>query len=260
KKRTAVDKLLPTLRATKDPVTRDIYVGRLAEISGVSAETLVREMRERPPRGSGSPGDSHGEDGPPAWDDAPPPTEEPVADQPRREPWTPQRRWRGRPRGPEWAATNAPLRASRTAEVRFERDLLRLMLVHRPYIERVLAEYGPEAWRDGVAAAVVATLREIGPDATMEELAEALEPDAVELAQQLVQESAAVSDAEDTFGWGIVQFRLRELEERKSERLRSMGATEGDEKDAHLREITELSNEITALKKSGWAAYERMRS
>ena len=260
KKRTAVDKLLPTLRATRDPVTRDIYVGRLAEVSGVSTETLVREMQERPPRGS-SPhpeeGEGEGGEGGPAWEEVPSPNEQSA---PRTEPWVPQRKWRGRPRGPEWAVTNAPLKAGRTSEVRFERDLLRLVLVHRPYIDRVLGEYGPEAWRDGVAAAVFGTLRDIGPDATMEELANALEPEAVELAQRLIQETAAVSDAEDTFGWGIVQFRLRELEERKTELLRTMQAADGDEKDARFREITELSNEMSALKKSGWEAYARMRS
>ncbi len=261
KKRTAVDKLLPTLRATKDAVTRDIYVGRLAEVSGVSAETLLREMQERPPRGTPThggdePGHASSE-GPPAWDDAPQPTDDTAA--PRKE-WIPNKKWRGRPRGPEWAASNAPLRPAKTAEVRFERDLLRLMLVHRSYIHRVLDEYGPDVWRDGVAGAVCTTLRELGPDATMEELAEALEPESVELAQKLLQEAAAVSDAEKTFEWGIVQFRIRELEEQKSALVRAMQATEGAEKDERFKQLSEISNEVSALKKSGWTAYARMRS
>ncbi len=260
KKRTAVDKLLPTLRATKDAVTRDMYVGRLAEVSGVSAETLVREMQERPPRGAAPAGDepsTASAEGPPNWDDAPPPSEEAPA--PRKEPWV-KGKWRGRPRGPEWAATSVPLRAAKTSLVPFERDLLRLMLVHRPYIARVLGEYGPDAWRDEVAAAVFTTLREIGPDATMEELDEALEPEAVVLTQKLVQEAAAVSDSEKTFEMAIVMFRVRELEERKTELLRTMQATDGAEKDERFRQIAEISNEVSALKKSGWTAYERMRS
>lgn len=260
KKRTAVDKLLPTLRSTKDAVTRDMYVGRLAEISGVSAETLLREMQEKPPRGTqahaGEEGGPPG-DGPPNWEDAPPPTEEAPA--PRKE-WVPSKKWRGRPRGPEWAVTNTPLRAVRSSEVPFERDLLRLMLVHRPYIDRVLGEYGPEAWRDLVASAVFTTLREIGPDATMEELAEALQPESVELAQKLIQEAAAVSDSERTFEMAIVMFRMRELEERKSELLRTMQTADGADKDQWFKQISEISNEVSALKKSGWTAYARMRS
>lgn len=43
KKRQAIDKLLPTIRATADPVTRDLYVRRLAEVSGVSADVLWHE-------------------------------------------------------------------------------------------------------------------------------------------------------------------------------------------------------------------------
>jgi DNA primase len=268
KKRTAVDKLLPTLRATRDPVTRDIYVGRLAEVSGVSAETLVSEMRERPPRapsggGGGGPMEDPtvggGEDGPPVWDDAPPPTDEAPA--PRKRPWEPNKRWGKKPRGPEWLASEAPLRPAKGGEVRFERDLLRLCLVHRTYIERVLAEYGPEAWRDALAATVFTILRELGPDVTLEELAEALEPAAVQLVQQLVQEADAVRDAEDTFGRGIVAFRVRELEEARADVGRRMLQVDGgDEKDALFREKGEISIEIAALKKDGWKAYDRMRN
>lgn len=42
--RGAVDRLLPTLRAAKDPALRDIYVSRVAEKTGVRRETLEDEM------------------------------------------------------------------------------------------------------------------------------------------------------------------------------------------------------------------------
>ena len=50
----ARDKLLPTLRAARDPSLRDIYVTRVAELTGVRRETLEAELRElkqvrRPP-------------------------------------------------------------------------------------------------------------------------------------------------------------------------------------------------------------------
>ncbi|RMH11664.1 MAG: toprim domain-containing protein [Gemmatimonadetes bacterium] len=55
--RGAVDRLLPTLRAVKDPALRDIYVARVAERTGVRRETLEEELarttepaRERPRR------------------------------------------------------------------------------------------------------------------------------------------------------------------------------------------------------------------
>ena len=44
--RGAVDRLLPTLRAAKDPALRDIYVSKVSERTGVRRETLEREMEK----------------------------------------------------------------------------------------------------------------------------------------------------------------------------------------------------------------------
>jgi hypothetical protein len=56
--------LLPTIRVTADPITQQLYVGRLAEASGVSADVLWREIgvtpdsapvpRQDPPRAARS--------------------------------------------------------------------------------------------------------------------------------------------------------------------------------------------------------------
>ena len=47
--RSAVDRLLPTLRAAKDPTLQDIYVQRVADRTGVRPETLQAEMRKARP-------------------------------------------------------------------------------------------------------------------------------------------------------------------------------------------------------------------
>jgi DNA primase len=44
--REAVDRLLPTLRAARDPALRDIYVSKVAEHTGVRRETLEGEMEK----------------------------------------------------------------------------------------------------------------------------------------------------------------------------------------------------------------------
>jgi DNA primase len=44
RRRAAVDRLLPTLRATADPALRDIYVGLVSEVTDVRRETLEAEM------------------------------------------------------------------------------------------------------------------------------------------------------------------------------------------------------------------------
>lgn len=48
-KRRAVDGLLSTLRATRDPALRDLYFGRSAERIGVRRETLVSEVARQAP-------------------------------------------------------------------------------------------------------------------------------------------------------------------------------------------------------------------
>ena len=46
--RDAVDRLLPTLRATTDPALRDIYISRVAAETGVRRETLEEEIARTP--------------------------------------------------------------------------------------------------------------------------------------------------------------------------------------------------------------------
>lgn len=48
RRRSAVDKLLPTLRAVADPALRDIYVDRVAGRTGVRRETLEAELDRAP--------------------------------------------------------------------------------------------------------------------------------------------------------------------------------------------------------------------
>jgi DNA primase len=43
-RRRALDRLIPTLRAAVDPVTRDLYIGRTADALGVSLTSIAREV------------------------------------------------------------------------------------------------------------------------------------------------------------------------------------------------------------------------
>lgn len=43
KKRGALDRLLPTVRATKDPALRDMYLAKVSELTGVAPATLAKE-------------------------------------------------------------------------------------------------------------------------------------------------------------------------------------------------------------------------
>ncbi len=43
-RRRALDRLLPTIRAAGDPITRELYISRVAEVAGVRKEVLEREV------------------------------------------------------------------------------------------------------------------------------------------------------------------------------------------------------------------------
>jgi DNA primase len=47
-RRRALDRLLPTLRAAADPVTRDLYIARVGEALAVTREAVLREIADRP--------------------------------------------------------------------------------------------------------------------------------------------------------------------------------------------------------------------
>ncbi|MGE0354733.1 MAG: DNA primase [Gemmatimonadales bacterium] len=47
-RREALDRLLPTVRAARDPITRDLYLGLIAERTGVGKDILAEELASRP--------------------------------------------------------------------------------------------------------------------------------------------------------------------------------------------------------------------
>jgi DNA primase len=48
-RREALDRLLPTIRSAKDPITRDLYLSLVAERTGVSKSVLEQELAHAPP-------------------------------------------------------------------------------------------------------------------------------------------------------------------------------------------------------------------
>jgi len=52
-RRDALDRLLPTIRAAQDPITRELYVSRAAQWSGVAKEVLEQEVGRQEAKGVG---------------------------------------------------------------------------------------------------------------------------------------------------------------------------------------------------------------
>jgi DNA primase len=53
-RRRALDRLLPTIRATSDPITRELYLGRVAEMAHIRKDVLEREAGGRKGEGDSS--------------------------------------------------------------------------------------------------------------------------------------------------------------------------------------------------------------
>ena len=255
KTRAAIDKLLPTLRATSDALTRELYVKRLVERAGVEKETLLKEIAADPDaqrsRGAMPEGGVRGDPGaeaPPAREEAPPPDDR-TRDGGGAPRWK-KGTWRGRNRGPEWQMSNERPSSARRNEVRFERSLVHLMLVHRQYVEQMQAHYGPAVFRDELAGLIYQVLVDHGPDATLEEIADALPEEATALVQQMVSTPQAVSDAEDTLARGLQQFLIRDLMEENQRLSRLLQAHEipAGELDGIIRQKTEVAARLSQLR------------
>jgi DNA primase (bacterial type) len=225
RKREAIDKLLPTIRRTSDPVTRDLYIARTSEVAGVSREMLTSELKVAPRQRSAPP------------DDEPPPMDEPAP--PRRPSERPNRREQG---------------------VRAERELVRVLLHQRRYIEAVAERIGADAFSDPTYRAIFTELVTRDPDVSVDDLAAVLDEDATHVLQELMDENGGLDRAEETVDAGINALLSRELAKRMTELDRLLPLAAADEKDDLIREKRRLAIEMQALGRPRWKSFNSTRS
>jgi DNA primase len=260
-RRTAIDKLLPTIRAAKEPLTRDMYLARLADVTHVDKGTLSAEADTLPEargrRHAGRPvgGTAWGEgadesprQGPPGdevWagggrEDEPAPLPPPPAEQ--RPAWTPRRR--GYKQGPEWQATNVPPRPRRGEPV--ERALVRAMLVERGVAERVAERHPPDTFRDLAYRELFDALLHAPLEDDLEQVAERLTSDTLRVLRELTEAGAFDVVAAD-IGLSLCKLDVRVLERRVDELRAAMRGATREEHDTLMRERLELEAEIRRL-------------
>lgn len=145
KAREALDRLLPTIRAASDPVTRELYTSLVAERLRVPREVVAREA-EQPPTGSRRP---------PSGSRPPPPGEESVS--------------RGRSGGPGRPAGGDGSRAVRTPGAEIERKLLRLLLHRADWLARAREEVSPDRFQVAAFRRIFEALVALPPQAGVEE-------------------------------------------------------------------------------------------
>jgi len=255
KQRLAIDKLLPTIRAARDPLTRDLYLTRLAEVSHLDKSTLAseadeppagsRESRHRPPDGDNDPGPSasdHEMAAPPtAQSDAAPPS--PYAAAKERGAWKGKR---GRNSGPEWQATTVPPRPRRDEPV--ERALLRAMLSDRGLAERIAERHGPADFREPTYREVFQAFLDADHRDDLEQIAERLAPQALRTLRELTESAVSNDGMQADIGLSLDRLDARRIESRIDEIRAAIGkATTGEAMNVLLRERLDLETELRRL-------------
>jgi DNA primase len=221
RKRQALDKLLPTLRATGDHLTRDLYIARTSEVAGVSREQLMRELQaaSRERRAPGETG---------------PPPAPPVA-----EPAVRRRERRADHRG---------------LGVRAERELVRLLLAYRRYVEPTAERVAAEAFSDPVYREIFTRLS-TDADQPVDELAAAFDEEVVAVLQELLDEPVSFDRIEEAIDANINALLARDIATRMTEIDRLAPLASDSQKDELNREKTRLAGELRALGRPRWKAF-----
>lgn len=258
RKRRALDRLLPTIRAASDPVTRDLYLARAAQAAGIAREVLLAELHTvrrsssvRPSSGA----EARGRDAAAATGPGAPPAAS--------------------------SRSSGPYRST-VEQASAEADLLRVALTQPVWMDRIIEEVGKleeaaaaargeggamPAWEDGpdpgaafrdeVYRALYLALLDLGPEAAPEALAERLPASAVRVFEEFRGEPAAVVDARATVDGAVRKLRGRALDARVRALEQLLPLADGGEKDALTLRIKRLAEEKRALGVPSWGSVRR---
>ncbi|HWG52540.1 MAG TPA: DNA primase [Gemmatimonadaceae bacterium] len=216
RKRRALDRLLPTLRATADPVTRDIYLTRTAEALGVTRAVLEREV-------------SAGTGGAPAS------AAVASAGANRR-----TSSHGGRERKEE-TGTLARLPGTQT-------ELIRILIHDRSRLEEIAEQLGPDALSHPGLRLIFTAMLERAPDASASELADALpEPVRPLLDALLAQPPGEGFDARAALDGAVARLRDEAMRREMQEKMREMSLASDEQKDRLLGELANLTRDRRAL-------------
>lgn len=229
RKRKAIDHLLPTIRAASDRVTKDLYVSRTSEISGVSRDMLVAELNASP--------------------------------RPRRGPAEPQ----GAPPGPDDLDAPPPVRGGERRRnhqrtgTRAERELVRMLLHRRDYVEVVAERVGSDNFGDSPYRAIFNELTAHGEDAPLDEIVAALDDDATTLVQDLMNETGGLDRVQETIDASINALLARSIADRMTEIDRELPLAGAAQKDDLIQEKRRLQLQMQALGRLRWKGFRSDR-
>jgi DNA primase len=233
RRRKAIDRLLPTIRAASDTLLRDMYIGRAAEVSGVDRGLLAEEAGGARRGAAASVGGAQ----------QAPSSRVPVAA-------------RGSPRTQRRTRAGARL-ARRPAA---ERELIRAMLYNRALAERIVERVGPERFDDEDFRMIFRALLTASSETPLDEVATGLTPEAVDVLNSLVRE-APLPETEQTVEDSILRIEIRDLERESTELRAQMRVARAGEENELLKRLQENWRTVERLKAAlGAAPRDRSRT
>jgi DNA primase len=232
--RAALDRLIPSIRATADALTRDLYLRRASDAAGIDRELLAREVasnsdgrsRElsRAPR---SRDEAHGApEGPPQGG-----------------------RGRSERRQTLWRTSMA------------ERELVRT-LVHFPqYVDEVAERLGVEDFRNPSLRRIFGAILAAGTDSGPAAWAESLDQGALAELESLLAQQGGLEHPAEIVQSSVARLGLgRQITARLAEIDRELPLADGDQKDALIEEKQRLRRELGALGIVRYKAFDAKRS
>jgi DNA primase len=223
RKRRSLDRLLPTIRATADSLTRDMYLTRASEASSVAKDVLAREADA----GVGG----RARYGGPTFRKE----EREVAITIEAPGQAPQRERRVRNRRAQAWGESA------------ERELVRVMVHERGEVDALAERVDPAEFHNPQLREIFQTLVRLGDEASIEDLSSALTPAAVEEMQALLEEPDALVDMRRTIDDSLAALRVRQIKTMMKEIDRLMTVAPAEDKDALNAEKTKLQRDVLAL-------------
>jgi DNA primase len=234
RRRRAIDKLLPTIRAAADPITRDIYLARASEVSGVSRATLERELNGTGRSGEAPPHDAPG---------APPHGTAPIRP--------------ARP-APAVAPPDRGAVASRIRQAGFERDFLRALIARPTLLDLVASHIGPTSFREPLLGRIYGALAAWNVATGMDGLTGHVSGEAALALEILAADLDPLSLQDRTVTDGLKRFIDRDLGERMERLSKELDvATTDAERDALTKKKIALQKERQHLGAGSWSRLGR---
>ena len=222
-KRRALDRLLPTIRATADPLTRDMYLTRTSEVAGVAKAVLEREA------------------------DAVPHAAAPRAG-------------RGAAPAAVRPADRAPRATIKLNAPAAERDLIWLLLHDRAHVETAGEQIGPDDITDPALREILRALLAADPSLPTSELATGLDEEHLAVLEALLARPFADElDADRMLSGCIARLRAAVIERRLGEIDGELRIAQPEEQDGLLAEKQRLYREVVALGVRRYKSFDRAR-